>query len=97
MKSHDPLDVMNAFNRNEGESWSIGDEYWQTMVAVLCERVCRAEKWLDECRAEIGAMHAGQLTECDKHDWQQSDDPDVAVCVKCGKRDSVDVMTLLNG
>ena len=97
MSSHDPLDVMNAFNRNEGESWSIGDEYWQTMVAVLCERVCRAEKWLDGLRVELAAMHAAKLTECDDHDWELSVDLECAVCRTCGKNDSVDVLALQNG
>lgn len=98
INSHDPLDVMNAFNMNEGGSSSIGDEYWQTMVAVLCERVCRAEKWLDELRAELAVMHSNRLTECEQCIWERSGDLDddwaEAVCRVCGKTDSVDVMTL---
>lgn len=98
--SHDPLDVMNAFNMNEGESWSIGDEYWQTMVAVLCERVCRAEKWLDELRAELAVMHSNRRIECETCDWEISGETDddwaEAVCRVCGKKDSVDVVTLRN-
>lgn len=52
--SGDPLDVMNDFYRApETTRMEVHSQYWQTMVAVLCERVCRAEKSVKELRAEL--------------------------------------------
>lgn len=43
--THDPLDVMNAFYTMPVEaSCDVFSEYWATMVAVLCERLVKAEK-----------------------------------------------------
>jgi len=52
--SHDPLHVMNDFyNAPETGHTEVHSQYWQTMVAVLCERVCRAESAVAALRDEL--------------------------------------------
>jgi hypothetical protein len=51
-ESHDPLDIMNAFYQRElGASSDVHSEYWNLMVAVLCERIAKAEKELEDVRS----------------------------------------------
>lgn len=94
--SHDPVHVMNDFYRApETGVDRVASPYWQTMVAVLCERLCRAERWLEEVRAELAVAHALRLSPvCDLHQWVADEEDESAVCKVCGLRDSLDVMEL---
>lgn len=95
MTTHDALDVMNEFYWfAETDSRDISDPYWSTMLAVLCERVVRSEKWLEELRCELAVMHSLRHTGCEKCDWELADTMDEAVCRVCGKTDSIDILSM---
>lgn len=61
-ESHDPVDVMNAFFRMDENCNNnrVSSEYWQCKVAILCERICRAEKYLGAVRTELAFRHMAE-------------------------------------
>ncbi|MHB1950078.1 MAG: hypothetical protein ACYCQK_01235 [Acidiferrobacteraceae bacterium] len=59
LRPHDSLGVMNAFYADaQNAPASVHAEYWQTMVAVLCERIVLAERSLEKAAAELDDARA---------------------------------------
>ena len=61
-ESHDPVDVMNAFFRIDEncDNNRVSSEYWQCKIAILCDRICRAEKHLGAVRTELAYRHMAE-------------------------------------
>lgn len=53
MKTHDPLEIVNDFYTNPGDTeYDVFAEYWQIRICILAERIVAAEKHREELRKQ---------------------------------------------
>ena len=62
VRSHDALDVMNAFYNTDCkcDGDGVASEYWRIKIAILCDRIVRAEKSLGAVREELAYRHMAE-------------------------------------